>query len=187
MAGPWFNVRKAAQVAAFFAISEGGRINVLKLVKLIYLADRAHMRDFGHPILDDELVSMPHGPVDSYTYNFINGMFGANSEWDEFIGARVGHDVPTRPKIDQGCLDELSDAEMATLGEVWAKFAAFNGFDLAAWTHKNCLEWEDPEGSSRPIPYERVFKFLGLDNSDTLAADVSEGRAIEKVFDSLRS
>ncbi len=35
MPPPWFNVRKAAQIAAFFAGKEGKRIQVLKLAKLI--------------------------------------------------------------------------------------------------------------------------------------------------------
>jgi uncharacterized phage-associated protein len=71
-----FNRRKAAQVAAFFARAEGGRINVLKLVKLIYLADREFVLRHGEPMLDDRWVSMPHGPVNSGTYDMIQGMQG---------------------------------------------------------------------------------------------------------------
>src|SRR6478672_1543419 len=39
MAIPGYNVRKAAQVTAFFAKKEGGAIEVLKVAKLLYLAD----------------------------------------------------------------------------------------------------------------------------------------------------
>ena len=38
-----YDVKKAAQVAAFFAIEAGGKINILKLTKLMYLADRDHL------------------------------------------------------------------------------------------------------------------------------------------------
>src|SRR6266480_1606796 len=48
---PWFNVRKAAQMAAFFAKQEGGTINVLKLVKLVYLANRAAMEKYDFPLV----------------------------------------------------------------------------------------------------------------------------------------
>jgi uncharacterized phage-associated protein len=65
----WYNARKAAQVAAFFAKAQGGKINVLKLVKLIYLADRLALETFEHPILEDKFVSMDHGPVNSITFS----------------------------------------------------------------------------------------------------------------------
>ena len=52
---PGYNVRKAAQVVAFFAIRQGGRINVLKLSKLVYLSDRAFVEKYDVPILYDKL------------------------------------------------------------------------------------------------------------------------------------
>ena len=48
---PGYDVRKAAQVAAFFAIKAGGKINKLRLVKLIYLADRQFMIRYDEPML----------------------------------------------------------------------------------------------------------------------------------------
>ena len=45
-----YSARKAAQVAAFFAIKEGGAINVLKLAKLLYLSDREHLSQYDFPI-----------------------------------------------------------------------------------------------------------------------------------------
>jgi Protein of unknown function (DUF4065) len=61
----WFNVKKAAQVAAFFALKQGGQIHVLKLTKLVYLSDREFMDRYDIPITGDKLVSMDHGPVNS--------------------------------------------------------------------------------------------------------------------------
>src|SRR5690348_2087883 len=87
----WYNARKAAQVAAFFAKAQGGKINVLKLVKLIYLADRLALETFEYPILEDKFVSMDHGPVNSITLNYVNGMSDDRDEWAEFISDRTGH------------------------------------------------------------------------------------------------
>src|SRR5713101_1329927 len=81
---PWFNVRKAAQVVAFFAQKQGGSINVLKLVKLIYLANRLAMERFVFPLLNDNLVSMDHGPVNSLTFDYING-YHDRAAWKEFV------------------------------------------------------------------------------------------------------
>ncbi|MBY0428011.1 MAG: SocA family protein [Alphaproteobacteria bacterium] len=100
----WFNARKAGQVAAFFAKQENGSINVLKLTKLIYLADRNHMKNYDCPILNDELVSMPHGPVNSMTYDYINGCQLDRDGWDEFITGKAGYLVGlTKPITLEDC------------------------------------------------------------------------------------
>ena len=72
-----FKEVKTAQVAAFFlAKAPGHRMPHLKLMKLLYLADRESMRETGYPMSWDRLVSMPHGPVLSTTLNLINSVSG---------------------------------------------------------------------------------------------------------------
>lgn len=157
----WFNERKAAQVAAYFALRENGQINVLKLVKLIYLADRLFMEKFDATMLNDSLVSMPHGPVNSMTLNHINGLI-ASEDWSAFVAGRAGYNIGVaNAELTVEQLDELSRAELRVLDETWAKFGNMTKFQLRDYTHSHCPEWEDPHGSSEPIPYARVFKFLG--------------------------
>jgi len=177
----WFNVRKAAQIVAFFALREGGDINVLKLTKLVYLADRRHMELYDYPILDDELVSMPHGPVNSMTFNFINGC-NDDAGWNEFISDRVAYKVGVTSTISLEQLDELSEAELDTLEQIWQQFGAMEPFQIRDWTHENCPEWEDPHGSSYPIPYERVFKYLGKKHAEELENEIKENRNLSTAF-----
>jgi len=174
----WFNTRKAAQVVAFFAGKQGGSIPVLKLAKLIYIADRMNMGKYDYPISGDRLVSMDHGPVNSITLNLINGLSLDKREWDEFVSDRADHEVAAKRHFANEDLDELSDADVATLEEVWAAFGHMGKYAIRDWTHKHCPEWEDPNGSSNPIPYERVFKFLGKDNAEELAERVESERAL---------
>lgn len=180
---PWFKARKAAQVAAFFVNENGGQINVLKLVKLIYLADRSFMEQFDCSLLNDQLVSMDHGPVNSLTLSYINGMSWGSSGWDEFITDREKHNVGlVKALTGDSDLDELSHAELRVLSETWAAFGHMSPFQIRDYTHDNCPEWEDPDGSSNPIPYERVFKFLGKENADELAHDIDAERRVEEMF-----
>lgn len=88
-----YNVRKAAQVTAYFAIREGGSINVLKLAKLLYLADRLCLEKYDLPILFDRFVSMDHGPVTSATLSYIDGMQDDRGNWDAFISGRANYMV----------------------------------------------------------------------------------------------
>ena len=179
---PWFNVRKAAQITAYFALKQGGAINVLKLTKLIYLADRHFMAKYDAPLLDDELVSMDHGPVNSMTYGCINGNQADRSDWNEFVADRAGYSVGVAPGITVERLDELSRADLQVLEETWRSFGHMTKYQIRDYTHRNCPEWEDPLGSSNPIPYERVFKFLGKADAAELAEAVRRDRAVSRAL-----
>ena len=62
-----FDYRKSTQVLNFFANKQGGQINKMKALKLIFLADRYHIRKYGRLITNDVYVAMKHGPVPSTT------------------------------------------------------------------------------------------------------------------------
>jgi uncharacterized phage-associated protein len=188
MPAPCYNIRKAAQVSAFFAKKDGGAINVLKLAKLLYLADREFMGRYDLPILFDSLVSMPHGPVTSMTMNYVNGLSQEGRElWDEFISDRAGYQVGlVNPNIAFDDLDELSDAEVHVLEATWDKFGHMNQFQIRDYTHTNCPEWEDPHGSSTPIPYERVLKFLHKERSAEIAREIETLRSLDAFLEQAR-
>ncbi len=179
----WFNSRKAAQVAAFFAMCSGGAINILKLVKLIYLANRSFMEKYDCVIFNDRLVSMDHGPVSSITLNYLNGYVYDREDWKDFVSDRENYLVGlARDSLTKEDLDELSKAEFAVLKEVWGRFGHMDQWQICDWTHDNCPEWENPHGSSERIPYERVFKYLGKKHSDELAEKVESERSLDELF-----
>lgn len=162
----WFNSKKAAQVAAFFCGKQGGEIPVLKLVKLIYLADREFLAECGFPITNDLHFSMKHGPVNSETYNYITGV-EESDEWDSLISDRANHNVSLARALADEDLDELSDAEIDAMTAVWARFGQMTKYEIRDWTHANCPEWEKPYGGgSIPIPLARTLSHLGFDKPE---------------------
>jgi len=173
----WFNTRKAAQVAAFFCEKQGGDIPVLKLVKLIYLADRHFMSECGFPITNDQHVSMQHGPVNSITYDLIGGGVEVG-DWSDLISDREGHVVGLARDLTDDDKDELSDAELDALEAVWNDFGSMTKYAIRDWTHKNCTEWEDTNGSSIPIPLERTLRFLDVDEAEKF----SQRQAVYREF-----
>ena len=181
---PGYNIRKAAQVTAFFAIKQGGAIEVLKVAKLLYLADREFMSRYNFPILFDCFVSMPHGPVTSMTLNYINGMEEQRDHWEDFVVGRAGNKVGvSRQDMSVDELDELSDAEVHVLEATWDQFGHMSSWAVRNYTHANCPEWEDPHGSSNPIPYERVLKFLHKENSAEIADEIESQRSLDKFLE----
>lgn len=179
----WYNSRKAAQIAAYFAMREGGNIPVLKVVKLIYLAERAFLGAYEASMLNDQLVSMEHGPVNSITLNRINGSGDDGGKWAEFVTDRSHHRISVaKPSISVDDLNELSRAELKTLDSTWAEFGHMSQWEIRDYTHDHCPEWEDPDFSSYPIPYSRVFKFLGKENPDELDKRIQRERKIDALL-----
>src|ERR1017187_9578590 len=60
-----FNEAKATQAASFFLKLRGGQMHYIKLIKLLYLADREALIRWGIPFTTDRHVSMDNGPVTS--------------------------------------------------------------------------------------------------------------------------
>lgn len=185
-----FTIQKAAQVSAYFAEKEGGTINVLKLVKLVYLADRLSLQTYHEPITWDHLVSMPYGPAPSQTRDYISGIASdgeALAVWEEWISDRDRHDVGLAKEINRELLDRVSDAEIQILNEVWQTFGKMNEWELVDYTHDHCPEWTDPNGSSVRIHERTLFQIFGksFEEAVELAHDLDEQRRVNQAFASM--
>lgn len=180
-----FNEQKTAQIAACFISQEGGAMPHLKLMKLMYLAERESMAKHGFPMTGDRFVSMPHGPVLSLTLNHINDQAPSSPNgWDDWISDRAGHMVGLVKEVDGGALDELSRSDLEVLEATWRQFGWMSKYQIRDYTHdaRNCPEWKDPDGSSCPISYEEVFSALGFapDASEAMAAEIRAHGALKK-------
>lgn len=182
MVASLFNERRTAQAAAFLLHRAGGVLPLIKLMKLMYLAERRSYERFGEPLSGDKLVSMDHGPVLSRTYNHMKGAaLACEGGWDTWVSDRAGHDValrdPSMVRSPEQDLIELSESDLEVLADVWSEFGHWNKWKLVEYTHAHCPEWEDPEGSSLPIPLSSLFKALGYADD---AAKELEGRLAEQ-------
>jgi len=178
-----FSATTIAQMAAVFASKEGGRINVLKLAKLLYLADRASMARYGSPISHDRFVSMEHGPVLSNALNLADGK-ESSEEWAQWIKPRLKHDVALARAFVRDDLSHLSDADLEILDEIYNDVGWMDRFALRDYTHAHCPEWKDPGKSSSSIKLEDVFLAIGLSHSEanSMAQAVLADRKLDKVL-----
>jgi uncharacterized phage-associated protein len=113
--------KKGTQAINYFARKKKGQINKMKAVKLIYLADRYHLRKYGRPIVGDTYWAMKLGPVGSYTLNLAN-LSENNLDKDCFKYARA---YLTHPK------DDLENQEMVSQKEV--DMEVFSQTDIEAF------------------------------------------------------
>ena len=67
-----FNIQKATEACLQFIKRSGGRINVMKLIKLIYILDRLSIQRRGVPVVGGVYFSMRNGPVTSELLDLVN-------------------------------------------------------------------------------------------------------------------
>jgi hypothetical protein len=174
--------KKLAQMAAYLAHKVGDeRINYMRLMKLMYLADRESLEHFGEPISQDEMYSLDLGLILSDTYDTVKSKTAINNdsawseyfsprrgEWDYFLGVK-------KPSIDDDELDCLSRADIEMLNNAFAKFGHLKEYELSDYMHEHCDEWEDPNGSRIPVDRESLLRILGLPPEEAAerAADIS--------------
>lgn len=66
-----FDYKKATQALNLFSIKEGGIINKMKAIKLVWLSDRVHLRKYARTITGDTYFALPNGPIPSSTRDIL--------------------------------------------------------------------------------------------------------------------
>ena len=182
-----YKEEKSAQIAAFFVEREGGKIPHLKLIKLMYIADRMSMEKTGFPMTYDRMKSLPHGPILDQTLNFIDSKPTPMPEsWAKFLEKECRHTLTLHEEMEFSSLS-LNDIDI--LNDVYDTYGHLGKYALRDLTHDplHFPEWRDPNGSSLPIHYEDIFLAVG-DSNELASAKAEQIRtieAIDNIFDSL--
>jgi uncharacterized phage-associated protein len=155
---------KAVQAAALFLKLRGNNSTMshLKLMKLLYLAEREALLRWGQPITYDSCVSMAHGPVLSNTLNLVNGYVEVKSLWGRCISTPEHNEVKL---LEAPGDDSLSDAEEQLIRELFAEHGKKSRWELRDYTH-TLNEWQDPNGSSIRIEYKDILKGAGKTDNE---------------------
>ena len=164
-----FNERKATQAAAHLLRLRGGRMSYMKLIKLLYLADREALLRWGRTISTDRYVSMDRGPVLSRVLDLATDGEdpGMPSIWASSITEPSNYEVELRGDADD---DELSEAEVQLLDQVFAKHGKMSRWELVKFTH-TLPEWIDPRGSAIAISYRDILKAGGKSDLEIAAVE----------------
>lgn len=151
-----FNEAKATEAAARLLKARGGKMSYLKLIKLLYFADREALLKWGRPITTDRYVSMDNGPVVSRIYGLImeERKPGSQSYWRRHISEPKNYEVELL--VREIPSDELSKAEEKLLDEIFVQYGQMNRWELVRLSHE-LPEWQDPRGSAIPIEYRDIF------------------------------
>lgn len=137
-----FDYQKSVQALNYLAQKEGGVINKLKVIKLIWLVDRYHLRKYGRPITNDTYYAMNFGPVGSSVKDIAQCSVLSDQEESytkEFLKCDEAKlFVQSVKNVDS---EIFSDSEIEALDAVYSECGQWDQFKLADFSH-NFPEWK---------------------------------------------
>lgn len=153
-----FKEERATQAAGYFLKRGGGSMSYMKLIKLLYFADRRALLELGRPITYDQWVMMKHGPVLSRIYDLAAAEPDPEdaSYWHRFIAARDRYDVKLIAETSTG---DLSSAEEEILASVFDEWGSRTRWEVRDASH-DFPEFR-PTTSSIRIDYRDILLLEG--------------------------
>ena len=140
--GGVFNFRKATQALNYFARQDGGKTNKIKALKLVYLADRLHLRRYGRLITNDTYFAMEFGPVPSGVKDIAQECSDFLSDIEQPYSSEYIKPIGNKGYKSIHPVDEavFSDSDLEVIEYIWNNFSGFKPFELAEITH-SFPEW----------------------------------------------
>jgi uncharacterized phage-associated protein len=177
------NVEKAIQAAGVLLRRSGKQMSRIRLIKLLYMADREAVRKYGMPILGSRIAAMKHGPVHTEVLDLIRGEHVEEPEWSRYFRNK-GYRVFLSKEPQVGA---LSKHEIDVLNDVCGEMEPNDDWSVVDHTHK-FDEWQKhypnpQENTSRVIPFEDVVEAVGrASDRDSILQDVADKEAFESFF-----
>lgn len=176
-----FKFHKAVEaVAALLRAEHSHRMERLRALKLLYLAERRCLQEVGASITGDRFVAMQFGPVLSETYDLIKGEHRRSGEWGQFFE----NDGYAFSMVQDPGSGHLSRFELRLLNTVHEESQKLADWELVHLTHQ-FPEWKqhDPGSSCETIPVEDVLIAVGREKDiETIRAEARSETAIARLL-----
>lgn len=152
-----FDIRKAVAATGYLCELNGGSIDMLKCIKMLYIADRKALVEWHRPITGDTFWSLENGPIVSRIYDLIRGKIGGPEMeiWRAVFNPKEGDTVSVKPGVNPNT-KPLSQREKEALEEAYARIQPLSIGEVIDLVHK-FPEWKDPGKSSIPIDPRTIF------------------------------
>lgn len=178
-----FDLDKVQQAAAvLFQALDCRSMSRMKLLKLLYIADRESVRETGVPITGDRPVAMDWGPVLSNTYDCIKEEGPIAEQWK---GHFHSPDNKTVVLVHNPSTRMLSRYEVDKLQEVAGQFGHLTPAALSTLTH-TFSEWrknEPPKGSMNRISARDLLQAVGRgEDADRLLQEAESHAAVRDLL-----
>ena len=178
--------RQAAQLSAAFILKARRAVGLVRLLKLVYLAEREAIRRSGSPIILDNIYAMEAGMVLSQTFDLMKGKPGTptTGDWAEFIAPPSNRGINVHRGVGEALLDGLSPDDFNVVEYIWARHGSKTKDELVHEVHHKLKEWlefwDSPtrRGKAVHVPYDRLFEIirdLTGGDADQVQAEAAHG------------
>ena len=121
----------------------------LKIIKLVWAADRYHIRKYARTVSEDRYVAMKNGPVGSLSKDiaeFSDNEYSKVEPTDfDYIGSYIrfekNNENGVLSSVNDVDYDELSDTDKEALDFAWENFGKYDWRTLVEITHRY-PEWQ---------------------------------------------
>jgi len=144
-----YNHQKGVQATNYILTKLGGREDKTKVIKLLWAADRYHLRKYGRLVSNDTYYALKKGPVASQTLDIINRA-------DEYLGkgwkeyskgylspVKEGKVIKSLKKVNE---KYLSDTDKEALDFAISHLGNLSTSAIVEFTHKY-PEWQEHKKS----------------------------------------
>lgn len=182
-----FNYKKSVQALNYLAQNFGGSLNKMKALKLIWLADRLHVRRYGRSITGDVYFAMPFGPVPSTTRDLVESYQSLNeleSEYREQFISTSNTDKYNFSSIGVLNLKVFSKTDLNIIDEIIEKFGQLKEFELSNFSHifPEWIRYESELKAKNSSRFEIDYKdfFVNVEEETNTFMDTEENLEITK-------
>ena len=173
-----FDEAKFPHVVAYL-LKRLGRRTRLALVKLIYLADRRHLVQYGRPVVGGAYFALQQGPVPSLALDILEDLCesksGGTCQVDQAFVNRLQTliDVDIQPRYPEYfCsgepdLDQLSETDRDVLDQICEEYGSWAPERLSAHTHSH-KAWK-----GTPVPNQIDYSLFFEDDPHAVHAVLS--------------
>ncbi len=152
--------------------------NYMRVLKLLYFADRESIKETGQPITGDSFVALPHGPTLSRLCDLVRHRTLDDGTWDKYI-ERDGYNIRLINDPGNG---KLCRYEIDLLQRIWNESRELGEWEVANKSHELPeFKENNPGDSSRPIPLTDLLKALGKSDWLQEIIETSTGSSIPLV------
>ncbi|MFQ5451327.1 MAG: Panacea domain-containing protein [Nitrospinaceae bacterium] len=131
------------------AKENGQKFSFMQIAKLLFYADKLHLKRYGRPITGDTYIKMDHGPNPSAVYDYLKDVRTRLDLRDEFIKVELEPNPPHAPKpfiipLREADLGVFSDSDREVLEEVFSQYGAKTAKQLRDLSHHE-KAWQEAE------------------------------------------
>jgi uncharacterized phage-associated protein len=184
-----YNFKKAVQALNHLAIKHNGTLNKMKAIKLVWLADRLHLRKYGRSITGDEYYALPNGPVPSATRDVLESSDFLDDTASDYASEYISAlDKYNYKSILAANLNVFSKTDIEVLETVDTKFGQLDHFALSDLSHL-FPEWKKHESAltkrlSSRFPINQIDFFININEESGLFNDSDESLSVSRqIFD----